>query len=146
VYADETSWWVGGAGWWLWTFTNPHLTVYRAEDSRGSLVVKETLGEDFEGVLVSDCLASDDPMDYQKQKCIAHQLRAIAEAKVQLAEGQVSSYLLAWKYLFKEMLALYRATRVAGRGRVCRRAITDRGGGSSTLGRSGRASSRSGDP
>ena len=72
-------------------------------------MVKETLGEDFEGVLVSDCLASYDPIDCQKQKCIAHHLRAIAEAQAQLAEGQVSSYLLAWKYLFKEVLALYRA-------------------------------------
>lgn len=109
VYADETSWWVGGAGWWLWTFTNPDVTVYRAEDSRGSQVVKETLGEGFEGVLVSDCLASYDPLDCRKQKCIAHHLRAIAEAQAQLAEGQVSRYLLAWKYLFREVLALYRA-------------------------------------
>jgi len=23
VFANETSWWVGGGGWWLWTFTSP---------------------------------------------------------------------------------------------------------------------------
>jgi hypothetical protein len=66
VFADETSWWVGGPGWWLWAFTNPTTTLYRVDQSRGSAVVRETLGEDFGGMLVSDCLASYDPPPYRK--------------------------------------------------------------------------------
>lgn len=34
VYSDETSWWVGEPGWWLWTFTTPTTTLYRVEHSR----------------------------------------------------------------------------------------------------------------
>jgi transposase len=34
VYADETSWWVGGPGYWLWVFTNPKVTFYRVDESR----------------------------------------------------------------------------------------------------------------
>jgi hypothetical protein len=61
VFTDETSWWVGGPGWWLWMFTTPGATVYRVDESRGSQVVKQTLGEDFAGMLVSDCLSSYEP-------------------------------------------------------------------------------------
>jgi hypothetical protein len=56
VYSDETSWWVGEPGWWLWTFTTPAATLYRVEKSRASEIAKETLGEGFGGMLVSDCL------------------------------------------------------------------------------------------
>ena len=58
VHADETGWWVGGPGWWLWVFARPDITVYRVEHSRASIVVKQMLGDDFGGVLVSDCLSS----------------------------------------------------------------------------------------
>lgn len=80
VYADETSWWVGGPGHWLWVFTTPEATLYRIEARRGQDVVLETLGDQFRGVLVSDCLASYDPIDCRKHKCYAHHLRAISEA------------------------------------------------------------------
>ncbi|MBM3300302.1 MAG: transposase, partial [Deltaproteobacteria bacterium] len=45
VFADETSWWVGSPGWWLWTFTTPKETVYRVDKSRGSQVVEDVLGK-----------------------------------------------------------------------------------------------------
>lgn len=50
VFADETSWYVGRPGWWLWTFTTPTATLYRVDESRGSDVVQETLGDDFQGI------------------------------------------------------------------------------------------------
>jgi len=31
AFADETSWWVGGPGWWLWAFTTQKATLYRVE-------------------------------------------------------------------------------------------------------------------
>jgi len=34
VHMDETSWWVGGPGWWLWVFTTPERTVFRVEEYR----------------------------------------------------------------------------------------------------------------
>ena len=35
VFADETSWWVGGHGWWLWVFATQKATVYCVDNSRG---------------------------------------------------------------------------------------------------------------
>lgn len=81
VHADETSWWVGGPGHWLWVFTAPACTVYHVEASRGRDVVLDMLGHDFPGVLVSDCLASYENLPYTMQKCYAHHLRAIAESR-----------------------------------------------------------------
>ena len=80
VYADETSWWVGGPGWWLWDFTTPEETVYVVEHCRGQQIVNDMLGEHFGGTLVSDCLSSYDPIECDKHKCYSHHLRAIADA------------------------------------------------------------------
>jgi transposase len=79
VYGDETSWWLGGSGRWLWGFTTEERTVYRVEVSRGRDVVLQTMGDRFPGVLVSDCLASYEKLPYTMHKCYAHHLKAIAE-------------------------------------------------------------------
>jgi transposase len=106
VFADETSWWVGGPGHWLWVFTTARQTVYRVEKSRGSQVVKDILGDDFGGMLVSDCLSSYDPADYAKHKCIAHHLRAISKA-MSYPHTTDHAYLLAWRSFFRGVIALY---------------------------------------
>ena len=107
VFADETSWWVGEPGWWLWVFTTPEETVYRVDRSRGSKVVDEVLGEHFGGMLVSDCLSTYDPPPYRKHKCIAHHLRAITKARG--SPGTTDpSYLDAWTHLFKAVLIAYK--------------------------------------
>lgn len=108
VFADETSWWVGGPSWWLWTFTTPTTTLYQVNNSRGSDVVKATLGEDFPGVLVSDCLASYDPIDCRKHKCIAHHLQAISKAEKR-PDMRDLSYLRQWRLFFATVLALYQS-------------------------------------
>jgi len=108
VYADETSWWVGGPGWWLWTFTTPEATLYRVDHSRGHEVAQQVLGDDFPGVLVSDCLASYDPLPYRKHKCIAHHLRAIAEAR-QRTDTPNPQYVDQWKRLFLAVGVISRA-------------------------------------
>lgn len=111
VFADETSWWVGGPGYWLWVFTTPTRTVYRVDDSRGSKVVRDILGDDFGGMLVSDCLSSYDPADYAKHKCIAHHLRAISKA-MKLPGTTDHSYLLSWRSFFHGVIALHRLREV----------------------------------
>jgi len=81
VHADETSWWVGARGWWLWVFTNPQATLYLVGQSRGREVVHEVLGADYPGVLVSDCLSVYDEATAHQHKCYSHHHRAIAEAR-----------------------------------------------------------------
>jgi hypothetical protein len=107
VFADETSWFVGKPGWWLWVFTTPTATLYRIEHSRGADVVSETLG-DFQGTLVSDCLASYNAIACRKHKCIAHHLRVLSESETALEGGQIQSqYLLLWKVLLRDVIATW---------------------------------------
>ncbi len=80
VYADETSWWVGGPKYWLWAFTTLDQTLSRVADSRGKDVVFSILGARFKGVLISDCLASYENLPFTMHKCYAHRLKAITVA------------------------------------------------------------------
>jgi hypothetical protein len=81
THADETSWWIAGKQAWLWVFTTAERTLYRLAPGRGRDVVLDTLGSDYAGVLVSDCLASYENLPYRMHKCYAHHLRAIAELR-----------------------------------------------------------------
>ena len=92
VYADETSWWMAGPGYWLWTFTTPDRTIYRVERSRGKDVVFDTLGAHFPGVLTTDCLASYENLPYLMHKCYAHHLKAVAAARDRKPEDQRSYF------------------------------------------------------
>jgi hypothetical protein len=103
VWADETSWWVGGSGWWLWTFTSPETTVYHVDTSRGRDVVLEMLGQDFAGVLTSDCLASYEKLPYKMHKCYAHHLKAITQAQ----KDRPSDYLDQLRGLLKAAMYLH---------------------------------------
>lgn len=92
VHADETSWWVGGPGWWLWVFATTSRTVYVVIHSRAAAVALEVLGQDFAGVLVSDCLNIYDDLNPLQQKCYSHHLKAVSEA-CQLHPQQGEGYL-----------------------------------------------------
>ena len=106
VFCDETSWWVGQPGWWLWIATNPETTVYKIEPCRGSQVVRDFLGEDYAGILVSDCLSAYDPLPYRKHKCIGHHLQAIAKARDRPDTTELS-YLNEWGLLLRTTLVLH---------------------------------------
>jgi transposase len=80
VHADETGWWLEGRSAWLWDFTTPNLTLFTI-DNRSQEVIRRVLGDDYAGVLISDCLASYDPHPGRKSKCVAHHLKAIQSAR-----------------------------------------------------------------
>ena len=105
VYADETSWWVGGPGHWLWVFTTPTGTAYRIASSRGHPVAAKVLGEDFGGVLISDCASMYDKFNCRQHKCVFHHLQAIKRLRRQ-PQLTDPSYLDAWEQLWKEVLQL----------------------------------------
>ncbi len=122
VHGDETSWWVGGPGYWLWVFADRTNTVYRVAKGRGRNVVVETLGENYPGVLVSDCLAVYDDVNPRQHKCYSHHLRAIAHA----GEGQPSAWLESVRWLLQEAMALKREVRDIAERAQRRRALEAR--------------------
>ncbi len=71
---------MGEPKWWLWVFTRPDMTLYRVRRSRGRDVIHETLGADYPGVLVSDCLNIYDDVCERQHKCYPHHLKAVGAA------------------------------------------------------------------
>jgi transposase len=75
VCGDETGWREDGVNGYLWSFSSPQARYYTYRHSRGSVVVKEVLGEEFTGTLVSDFYAAYNIYDGLKQRCWVHLLR-----------------------------------------------------------------------
>lgn len=119
VYADETSWYVGAPGYWLWTFTTADATAYHVDRSRGRQVVLDLLGEHFAGALVSDCLAAYEGLPYRMHKCIGHHQRAIARAR-ERPDTTDPGHLGEWKLLFTMVNALWKHRAALGEAEFAR--------------------------
>ncbi|PJB49230.1 MAG: hypothetical protein CO103_06245 [Chloroflexi bacterium CG_4_9_14_3_um_filter_45_9] len=75
VNGDEMGWRVNGENHWLWVFTNKDAALYQIDKSRGSKVVGNTLGEKYQGVLVSDFYSAYNELNaLAKQRCLGHLL------------------------------------------------------------------------
>lgn len=111
VHSDETSWYVGTPGEepkaWLWVFCHREATIYRVERSRARQVITETLGADFPGVLVSDCLNIYDGATPVQHKCYSHHLKAISQAMDRArVQGDSTQWLAQLRRLLKTAIVL----------------------------------------
>ena len=78
VNADETGWRVNGQNHWLWVFTNKDAAWYQIDKSRGSKVVDNILGKEYQGVLISDFYSAYNQLQARaKQRCLGHLLAEI---------------------------------------------------------------------
>jgi transposase len=79
---DETGWKTQGKSRWLWVFVTPVIAFFHVAASRGSKVLEEILGDEYQGVLCSDMYSA-----YKKfhkgvrQFCWAHIIRGIKGIK-----------------------------------------------------------------
>lgn len=77
VHGDETGWRQNGRNGYLWSFSTPTVKYLLYRKSRGGRVVREVLGDEFEGVLVSDFYGAYNVHSGYHQRCWAHLLRDI---------------------------------------------------------------------
>ena len=75
VNIDETGWRINGRNVWLWDFIGEELALLLIRNSRGKDVLSEVIGDDYNGVVVSDCLYTYRNLACRQQKCWAHVLR-----------------------------------------------------------------------
>ena len=76
IHADETGWKVDGESRWLWKFSTKKVSVTHIDHSRGQKVVDKILGNDYDGVLISDFLSAYNKITTKaKQRCLIHLLR-----------------------------------------------------------------------
>ena len=88
VYADETGWRQDGRNGYLWSFSTPKVRYFVHRLSRANTVVKEVLGDEFEGVLVSDFYGAYNVYQGPHQRCWTHLLRDIHQLKERFPEHE----------------------------------------------------------
>jgi len=83
VNADETGWREDGINGYIWSFSNPRVRYFVYRQSRSGQVAKEVLGEEFDGVVVSDFYCGYSVLLTRHQRCWVHfyrDLKKLAEA------------------------------------------------------------------
>src|SRR4051812_38572823 len=134
VYTDDTGWRVGGDRAHLMIFETDTATVFQVRARHRNDEVREVIGDDYPGVLVTDRGKSYDAKELagvKQQKCIAHALRSIDQV-LEIKRGRARHFGARLKALLKEGLQLWhdyhdRQGRLAGfevRARQHRAAVT----------------------
>ncbi|MCH8841326.1 MAG: IS66 family transposase [Planctomycetes bacterium] len=86
VHADETGWRIGILLDWLWVFSSQQITVYQVGGGRGHDVPLDILGDEFQGILICDGLASYNLLPYLKGRCVGHVLARISKLEAALPD------------------------------------------------------------
>jgi transposase len=81
VQADETGWREDGSNGYIWSVSTPTIRYYEYHHSRAGEVVKQLIGEDFQGVLGSDFYAGYNIHQGLHQRCWVHFLRDVHDLK-----------------------------------------------------------------
>jgi transposase len=134
VYTDDTGWRVGGERAHLMIFETDTATVLQIRARHRNEEVREVIGDDYPGVLVTDRGKSYDAKELEgvkQQKCIPHALRSINQV-LEVKRGRARHFGARLKALLKEGLQLWhdyhdRQGRLAGfdvRVRQHRAAVT----------------------
>lgn len=76
LHVDETGWRMDGQRWQMWGYFDDAIAVYQPDPSRSAQVVKDTLGEDFAGVVAADFYAAYDFLP-RTQRCLIHLIRDV---------------------------------------------------------------------
>jgi transposase len=78
---DETGHKDNGRPWWTWVFRGDQFALFKIEESRGSQVLMDVLGREFEGVLGCDYFSAYrkymSDCDVRVQFCLAHLIREV---------------------------------------------------------------------
>ena len=114
VHMDETGWRWPGRRRWAWLANTDQIAVYQLTHTRSAEVAKALLGENFEGILVSDRYGAYSWLDpAQRQACWSHLARdfqALSERG-----GRIARLGRALKQTAGEILAAHRAHQADGR-------------------------------
>lgn len=106
VNGDETTWREDGQNGYVWSFSTNKVRYFLYRKSRSASVVKEVLGEQFEGVVVSDFYGAYNAHLGLHQRCWVHLLRDIHELREKHATDKgVKKWAQAVKSIYEEAKA-----------------------------------------
>ncbi|WP_291432605.1 transposase, partial [Deinococcus sp.] len=113
MHHDDTGWRIGAQNAWVGAFRSADTVVFRANLRHTNVEVREGLGENFAGVLISDRFSSYDSrylQDVRQQKCLAHLIRNADEvvAVLQRQPGRGELYGQRVAQVFRDGIRLHR--------------------------------------
>jgi transposase len=109
VHTDDTGWRVGGERAHLMIFETDAATVFQVRARHRNEEVREVIGDNYAGVLVTDRGKSYDAKELEavkQQKCIPHALRSIDQV-LEIKRGRARHFGARLKGLLKEGLGLW---------------------------------------
>jgi transposase len=75
IGSDETGMRINKENWFVWAFQNEECSYYTSTQNRAYKTVSDTIGDQFDGVWVSDRYGSQLKINAQHQLCLAHLIR-----------------------------------------------------------------------
>lgn len=91
VHGDETGCLVNGKNRWDWVFATDKICLHAIRVSRSQKVVQEILGDEYNGILVSDFYGAYNNLKAKaKQRCLVHLLRDLKKALECSQEGEMT--------------------------------------------------------
>jgi len=121
IRADETGWKINGKKHWLWAFVNQRLAGYKIRRSRGAKVVKEILGTDYGGILITDFYAAYNQVGAKKQKCLVHLLREIHRCVERSDNQELLQYCKTLKRIIQDAIRLDQKRQAMKKPVFCQR-------------------------
>ncbi len=81
INADETGWREDGLNGYIWTFSTKDVRYFIYRRSRSGDIPKAAIGDEYEGVVVTDCYAGYNGVLADRQVCWAHLARDLHKLK-----------------------------------------------------------------
>lgn len=119
VHGDETGWREDGQNGYLWSYSTPNICYFTYPKTRAGHVVKDVLGDNYRGVLVSDFYAGYNAHLGLHQRCWVHLLRAVHELCCKFPTPGVLAWAKNLRDIYDRAKAFTHAnSRVRSRARV----------------------------
>ena len=128
LHADETGWRVKGQTHWLWCFSNPDVTYYMIDRSRGHPALAKFFVEEFAGILVSDFWGAYNFVECGgRQTCFVHLLRDLVQVEKYQRPGENwPPFAKKLRRLLGDAIRLWKDADCSAESRASRRALLDR--------------------
>lgn len=109
AFADETGARIMGKNNWLWDFVTKTAALFVFDRHRSKDVPNRVLGENFAGVLSTDCYNAYESMNCRKQKCLAHYLRELKKWEEKFSKkGEYAKFAKKAKRIFKGSITAHK--------------------------------------
>jgi transposase len=109
THTDDTGWRIHGDSAFMMAFKTASEVVFQIRDSHTNVEVREVIGDDYQGTLVTDRFSSYDHASLtgvKQQKCVGHIQRNLTEA-LETRVGRAREFPLRLRSVFKGAVRLH---------------------------------------